>query len=139
MNHDCLPIRQTSWVLVLGCALSATLYSEEWTVSAADAAVVNPVPATPYAINAGKSLYEHNCLICHGAGGRGDGAGGTYLKPRPKDLLDPAVSKLSDGALFWKISKGRGVMLGFAAILKDDKQRWELVDYIRSLASRKAD
>ena len=108
-------------------------------MSAEAAAVVNPVPATPYAISVGKSLYEHNCLICHGAGGRGDGAGGTYLKPKPTDLLDPAVSKQSDGALFWKISKGRGVMLGFGALLKDDKQRWELVDYIRSFAVRKAD
>jgi len=110
-----------------------SLAAEEWTVPADAAAVRNPVPASAASVNAGKALYETDCLICHGASGRGDGAGGVYLEPKPTNLIDPAVLRQTDGALFWKISTGRSVMLGWATVA-DEADRWNLVNYLRSLA-----
>ena len=35
--------------------------------------IVNPIPSTGNSIGAGKTLYESDCLACHGAQGKGDG------------------------------------------------------------------
>lgn len=38
----------------------------------------------------GKALYAQNCATCHGAEGRGDGAAGKGLNPRPRNFTDKA-------------------------------------------------
>jgi mono/diheme cytochrome c family protein len=117
---------------------SSVLVGEEWVAPANAASVANPVPATPESVSNGKTLYEHNCLACHGATGLGDGATAAYLNPKPSNLALPAVVKQSDGALFWKISTGRGLMVGWTAMIKEDRQRWDLVNYIRTFAPKPA-
>ena len=39
----------------------------------------------------GKSLYEQKCLICHGAGGKGDGPAAAALNKSPADLNNPEL------------------------------------------------
>ena len=34
----------------------------------------------------GEKVFAENCALCHGAGGRGDGAIAAGLRPRPADL-----------------------------------------------------
>ena len=46
----------------------------------------------------------------------------------------PMMWKHSDGALFWKITQGRPPMTSFRTLLTDD-QRWQVVNYIRTLAA----
>ena len=36
--------------------------------------------------DAGKVIYEQKCAQCHGAEGEGDGDGGAYFRPAPRDL-----------------------------------------------------
>lgn len=97
----------------------------------------NPVAATPQSIKQGKMLYRGNCLLCHGEKGDGKGPWAESLPVPPGDLTDqPRMSEMTDGALFWKISKGRGEMPRFETHLSEE-QRWHLVNYVRALAQRK--
>ena len=36
----------------------------------------------------GKAVFAQYCGSCHGAAGKGDGAGAAALNPKPKDLTD---------------------------------------------------
>jgi mono/diheme cytochrome c family protein len=106
--------------------------AEEWTVPADAAAIVNPVASTPDALSKGAAIYRQSCLICHGDSGKGDGTGGTFLVPKPSNLTDGTLRKESDGALFWKITTGRTSMPGNKNLT--DQQRWQVVQYIRTLS-----
>ncbi len=87
------------------------------------------------AIKAGAKIFQQQCAVCHGNKGRGDGPAGMALNPRPADLTSKEVQAQSDGALFWKISEGRGAMPAFKAILSE-AERWQVVTYMRSLARK---
>lgn len=125
-------LRMTAMVAVTAAA--ALHAADDWVAPADAAAVVNPLAANAAAAVKGQRLYTQNCQICHGTSGAGDGAGAAALDPKPASLVDPKVTSQSDGALFWKISNGRGSMLAWNLVLKDDAQRWQLVNYIRTLA-----
>ena len=38
----------------------------------------------------GKAIYDKNCAMCHGPGGKGDGPAGKALKPPPGDFATTA-------------------------------------------------
>jgi hypothetical protein len=50
------------------------------------------------------------------------------------DLTSPEAQNQTDGALFWKIAQGKAPMPSFADTLTAH-QGWDLVNYIRTLAS----
>jgi len=80
----------------------------------------------------GENLFSLNCERCHGNTGKGDGVDGKKLNPKPADLTSKRVQKQSDGAIFWKLSNGRGEMIAFKNTI-GEKDRWRLVNYIREL------
>jgi mono/diheme cytochrome c family protein len=95
--------------------------------------VKNPVPATPETLAAAQMLFQDNCVLCHGEKGVGDGPGAKTIKVKPANFADPKLqSSETDGSLFWKLSNGRGPMPAWKDELTD-KERWELVNYIRKL------
>ncbi|MBI2956383.1 MAG: c-type cytochrome [Acidobacteria bacterium] len=108
-----------------------------WPVPAAAKKRKNPVPATPESLRQGAALYRSNCLVCHGAKGKGDGPWVEKLPAPPSDLSDtPMMGEMTDGEIFWKISQGRGEMPRFELQL-DERQRWHLVNYLRTLVESK--
>ena len=110
--------------------------ADDWQAPADAAAVINPIPSTPEASYGGAAVYRQSCLICHGADGKGDGQGATYLIPKPASFADPTFQRQSDGAIAWKISTGRNAMAGFKTL--SDTQRWQVVIYLRSFAPHAA-
>jgi mono/diheme cytochrome c family protein len=95
--------------------------------------VKNPVPATQETLAAAQMLFQDNCLLCHGEKGLGDGPGAKTIKVKPANFTDPKLqASETDGSLFWKMSNGRGPMPAWKDELTD-KERWELVNYIRKL------
>jgi len=92
----------------------------------------NPLKSDINATKAGKKLYAQNCSICHGAKGKGDGLAGMALNPRPSDFTKEIVQNQNDGAIHWKITEGRAPMASYKAEFTEE-QRWQLVNYIRSL------
>lgn len=104
------------------------------------ASLANPEAGHDEAIAAGKELYTTNCLTCHGPEGKGDGEGAVNLDPKPANLADGGMmAGLSDGYLFWRISKG-GAFEPFNSAMPaweqtfSEGQRWQLVSFVRSLS-----
>ena len=123
-----------SSILVASCAQEPSGgKAEEWEAPARAAGIGNPVAAHQESIAAGKAIYQHECLACHGNMGKGNGPAAIALERHPSDLSMPMMWEHSDGALFWKITEGRPPMPSFKKLLTDD-ERWQIVNYIRTLA-----
>jgi len=89
---------------------------------------------------AGKVKYDANCIGCHGATGKGDGAAAAVLNPKPQDHTDgKAMNALTDKYLFDIIKQG-GKAMQKAAVMPaankklTDQDISDMVAYIRSLA-----
>jgi copper transport protein len=96
----------------------------------------NPVATDAASITAGQALYQENCEPCHGPQGKGDGPAGLALNPHPADLSVHAAPGLhSDYKLYDWITNGYpgSAMPAFGKLL-DDEQRWQLVNFLRTLA-----
>jgi YHS domain-containing protein/cytochrome c5 len=109
------------------------MHGSHWMAPKEEAAKPNPVAATEASIARGKELYVEKCAICHGQGGGGDGALAASLEPKPADLTGTVTRMHPDGDLFYKISKGKGVMPAWEPTLSGE-DRWNLVNFIRSLS-----
>lgn len=94
------------------------------------AAIVCLIPAAVHAQNNGATLFQSNCLMCHGADGKGSTPMGQAMKVA--NLHDPAVVKMSNAALANVISKGKKSMPAFGTRLTPP-QIESLVSYIRTL------
>jgi mono/diheme cytochrome c family protein len=95
----------------------------------------NPIDRTEESVAQGKSVYEMNCMVCHGQSGKGDGPNADSLPVRPADLTYH-VPNHPDGTLFKVISLGvagveRQNMPAFEQTLTED-ERWHLINYLRS-------
>jgi mono/diheme cytochrome c family protein len=93
----------------------------------------NPQPATPDSLADGMSIYSTHCLSCHGPNADGKGERAKSLSIVPADLTPAAaIVHETDGMVFWKISEGHRPMPAYKTRLTD-QQRWDLVNYLRSL------
>ncbi len=93
----------------------------------------NPVSADAISISRGSELYQINCVPCHGKTGKGDGVIGTFFKFKPANLTSYDVQVNSDEALFLVVSQG---IEGRMPPLNENftvRERWDLVNYIRTL------
>jgi mono/diheme cytochrome c family protein len=104
---------------------------EKWVAPASAKEVKNPFTGES-SISKGKDIYKMRCVVCHGDKGHGDGPAGKALNPPAADHSSTAVQAQTDGELFWKISEGRGPMVGWKLILSEE-DRWHLVNYLRTL------
>ena len=134
-------VRQTAVVVALAVGivaavgvLSSACAQGAWEAPAAEKAKKNPLPADAKTIEQGKKVAQVNCVSCHGAKGKGDGAAAAALNPKPADWTSKKVQAESDGEIFWKLSTGRGAMPSWKFLPEND--RWALVRYIRSLAEK---
>src|ERR1700735_155633 len=125
--------------VIAAAAGSIVLYAtRDWNAPASAKNLQNPVPATDASIAAGMMNYSTHCQSCHGEKGDGKGERAEKLSIAPSDFTDAqAMGRTTDGELFWKISHGRRPMPAFQDKLTE-QERWQLVDYIRTLARKAA-
>lgn len=97
---------------------------------------VNPLAPEPNTINAGRLLYQNNCVPCHGPTGRGDGPMAAGMQPRPSDFAEHMPPGLhTDGQIFLWIKNGYpGTGMPAWGGRLSDEQIWQLVLYLRTLA-----
>jgi mono/diheme cytochrome c family protein len=96
---------------------------------------VNPIPATPESIAAGKRNFGYYCFSCHGLDGQNTGVPfAEHMSPPVPPLTSASVQAYSDGQLQWIIENGISPsgMPASRGIL-NDQEMWEIVDYIRHL------
>jgi len=117
-------------VLIIS-VMNSKAYSQEWTAPKSAENLENPTNNDKVSIKEAKKIFTNMCLICHGAKGKGDGVASVGLNPKPANFSSDKVQKQSDGALFWKVREGRTPMASYKEILTE-KQRWQLVNYIRT-------
>src|SRR2546426_7131191 len=94
--------------------------------------------------NAGKAVYERKCAGCHGDKGDGKGAAGELLRPAPRDFtsgiykIRSTANKVpTDKDVFDVITHGMpGTSMPAWKVLPE-KDRWNLVAYLKSFASEK--
>jgi mono/diheme cytochrome c family protein len=115
-------------------AISTQVFSQAstWKAPASADKVVNPYNGSTTFAAEGKKIYESMCVLCHGDKGKGNGAAGVSLSPRPANFLVISVRHESDGAIFWKLTEGNPPMAAYKTLLSEI-QRWQLVNYIRQL------
>lgn len=125
------------------CALLTVAFVASSASAIKDAKIPNP-PAN-FTINGasadkGASLFKTNCVLCHGAKGKGDGIGATPTA-RPPDFTSKAeMQPRSDYRLYYVIKEGGDkaklspMMLAYGSF--SDTQLKDLVAFIRTLAKK---
>ena len=82
-------------------------------------------------------LFNINCAICHGAKGDGNGPLSTSGKIGAiANLTLDLYIEMADGTMYHSINYGKNNMGSYAPQLSR-KQRWEMVQYIRTLQPKK--
>ena len=87
----------------------------------------NPFEGDQDAISEGESLYQTNCVFCHGEAGVGDTFPGA-------DAFDIDQSAWSDAHLFDVLTNGiPGTSMGAYKDTLTEDERWKVITYLRSL------
>ena len=99
----------------------------------------NPTTVSPESIGKGKELYmersKGNCVFCHGDTGAGNEANLAKLRRKPADLTNKErQGAMTDGEVFWKISKGIQGIMPAGEKRMTEEERWHVVNYVRTLA-----
>jgi mono/diheme cytochrome c family protein len=119
------------------CIMGVGLFYVTRPVAAKDGNV-NPIPPNSESVAAGQAVFTVHCVPCHGETGKGDGPLGVVLNPRPADLSLHAVPGVhTDAQLYEWITDGfpGSAMPAWKSRLSDT-DRWNLVNFIRTLAPK---
>lgn len=114
----------------------AKAQSKTWVAPNEANSVKNPLAGNTEILKYAKVIYTTYCDPCHGNKGKGDGIAAAGLAIKPADHTSDKVQEQTDGALYWMITQGHSPMPSYKTVLIDN-QRWELVNYIRTLAKHK--
>lgn len=114
----------------------AKAQSKTWVAPNEANSVKNPLAGNTEILKYAKVIYTTYCTPCHGTGGKGDGIAAASLPKKPANHTSDYVQKQSDGALYWMVTTGNSPMPSYKTVLTNN-QRWELINYIRTLAKNK--
>lgn len=82
----------------------------------------------------GEDLFKQHCRSCHGKEGYGDGSKAKELETEMRDLTSEEVQAQTDGELYYKSIIGRDEMPNFEKKIRDDEDRWMVINFLRSIA-----
>lgn len=83
-----------------------------------------------FAQSPGEATFKKNCVMCHGADGKGQTKMG--LKLGAADLTSNDIQSLSDEALAQSVHNGKGKMPAFGQTLSDAEIA-QVIQYVRTL------
>jgi len=126
-------------LVVVACSKSKKQESTATTAnapSAAPAAASTPTVAKADPAAEAQTYFKQNCVVCHGANGKGDGPGAANLNPKPQNYTDAKwQDKVKDDELKKAIIQG-GAAVGRSPIMPahpDLKDKPEIVDALVKL------
>lgn len=87
-------------------------------------------------LEVGSKIYQTSCVACHGQSGRGDGAAGVNLDPKPANFHNPDRVINSSPYKFYNTIRhgvpGTG-MIAFPGLT--DREVWSVAFYLKSLSA----
>jgi glucose/arabinose dehydrogenase len=126
LNRLCLPI----FVCFLPLLMLEAADNPFHDAPASAKAMKNPLAGQQAAVDAGKTVYARNCLSCHGKTLKGTG--------NVPSLIDGKLKGVTDGEIFWFITKGDKDNGMPAWGFMPEEKRWQVVSYLGAVASGKA-
>ena len=121
------------WVLALVVSVSGRQGQEHVHHAPAQARMLaSPLDLTDTDLDAGRTIYDGQCVGCHGRAGQG-GPAPSPSRPAPADLTRADLRTHADGEIYWVIANGipASGMPAFTAL--SETARWQLVAWVRSL------
>ena len=106
---------------------------DPWEAPAKYQKMKNPFVNAKDSEKIGRILYSKHCKSCHGTKGKGDGKKAASIDTPIGDFTDGSVKNQTDGSLYYKSFTGRDDMPGFEKKIKDDEERWLIINYLRTL------
>lgn len=96
----------------------------------------NPFQPTPENLEEGRTVYEKQCVFCHGSDGKGQTPDGVQFYPPVPSLVDPELD-LTDGQMHSTITNGirYTAMPAFEKVLTPE-ETWKAVLWVRRLAQQ---
>ena len=91
---------------------------------------------SPETLTIGRKYYDIYCMVCHGDNGEGGTPVYERMAVKPRLLASGDALNYSDGRIFYAITAGRGVMASYLSQIPDEKKRWAIVNYVRSLQKK---
>jgi len=128
-----MPLKaRIGWVVACSSLFVVTLFAADKSFHGAPEsakAMKDPYDGQTQAIAAGKTLYQRNCLACHGRTGKGTG--------NVPSLVDGKLEGVTPGEIFWFVTKGSkdNGMPSWASL--PEKDRWEIVTYVKTMGPGK--
>lgn len=105
----------------------------EWVIPEKFKTMKNPIAGDASSVSLGQELYAKYCKACHGKTGLGDGPKAATLGTSCGNFTSKTFKSLPDGSIFYMITQGRDKMPGFGKPLPEDKDRWALVNYLKTM------
>jgi mono/diheme cytochrome c family protein len=137
-----LTLLPTLILLALLVFQSSELYAQTssqklapWVAPAEADNLVNPLKINNAVLAKGKVLYSTECVVCHGIYGNAKTGIADTLQQKPKDFTQEDFLTQTDGAIFWKLSEGRGLMQPFKTMMNEE-EIWSVIVYVKELAKR---
>src|ERR1700676_1570607 len=113
--------------------------TDDYKISDADIARVNPVKSSPEGLAEARKVFGYDCEMCHGAKGDGKGEVVESMKLTMHDWHEPAtLANMTAGEIFYIITKGKGKMMAEGERVPE-KLRWNLVNLVRAMAAKGGD
>ena len=136
MKNKILTVTLLACISFVCLSLTTKFQTEQdsnWDVPEAYTTMKNPYANTIDTENIGRSLYLKHCKLCHGQYGKGDGAMAENLDREIADFTKSAIQAQTDGSLYYKFLFGRNEMPAFKVKIKDEEDRWLIINYLRKL------
>ena len=123
-----------SIIIILSMSFSNGIEQvDDWPVPSKYAKLKNPYLGTEDNDQIGRELYMVHCRSCHGTKGKGDGKKASTLESEVTDITTEGFKSQTDGEIYYKSYIGRDDMPSFENKIKDEEDRWLLVNYLRTL------
>ncbi len=100
--------------------------------------IAEPWVPNPDMVKHGAKVFSQNCAMCHGAEGKGDGAAGAGLNPKPRNLVTGPWKKGGGFiGLYTVLTEGLAgtSMAAYGHLAPSD--RWALVQFVDSITQAK--
>ena len=136
MKHKILTLTLLVYISFAGLSLTTKFQTEQdsnWEVPEAYTTMKNPYANTIDTENVGRALFLKHCKLCHGQYGKGDGAMAENLDREIADFTKSAIQAQTDGSLYYKFLFGRNEMPAFKVKIKNEEDRWLIINYLRKL------